>query len=67
MPRMNGHELAQWIATEHPRTPTVLMSGFDLGCEACPLARSCFLLPKPFRPNEAVALLREVLGNRKPD
>lgn len=61
MPGMNGHQLAQWVATNYPQTHTVLMSGFDVACEYCHLAPTCVLLPKPFRPHEAVALMQNVL------
>jgi two-component system, cell cycle response regulator CpdR len=62
MPRMNGHDLARWVAGQFPRTQTVLMSGFDSGCEECPLAGRCRWLSKPFRPSEAVALIDKALS-----
>jgi DNA-binding NtrC family response regulator len=64
MPSMNGHELAQWIDENSPQTPTVLMTGYDLGCETCPRASRCRVLLKPFLPNKAVALVAEVLSMR---
>jgi DNA-binding NtrC family response regulator len=62
MPGMNGHDLVQRIVREYPGTRTVLMSGFNEGCDACPLTRQCRLLPKPFRPSEAVSLVEELLA-----
>jgi DNA-binding NtrC family response regulator len=62
MPKMTGHELAQWIATEHPATRTILMSGFDLACQDCPHAGRCMLIPKPFRPRDAVAQVETALA-----
>jgi DNA-binding NtrC family response regulator len=62
MPRMNGHDLARWIAARHPRTRLVLMSGFDLGCQNCPSAPRCQFLPKPFRLAEALSLVRNALA-----
>ncbi len=62
MPEMDGHELARWIANRYPATRTVLMSGFDSGCHECPLAGRCVLLPKPFRPSEAVSVVGRALA-----
>lgn len=64
MPRMNGHDLARWIAREYPRIPTALMSGYDPGCEECPISGRCRRLAKPFRPSEAVALIGQVLAKQ---
>jgi hypothetical protein len=64
MPDGNGHELMRWIALNLPATRTVLMSGFDVGCEKCSFSPRCKLLAKPFKPEEAVALLTTV-GRRK--
>jgi two-component system cell cycle response regulator CpdR len=64
MPRMNGHDLVQWISRRNPSTQAVLMSGFDLSCENCELAPRCKLLAKPFRPMEAVAMVGQVLADR---
>ncbi|MBZ5586389.1 MAG: response regulator [Acidobacteriia bacterium] len=63
MPEMDGHELARWIANRHPHIRTVLMSGFDSGCHECPLAGRCMLLPKPFRPSEAVSVVARALAD----
>ncbi len=61
MPEMDGHELARWIAERYPRTRTILMSGYDTGCEDCPLTGRCLLLPKPFRPSQAVSIVEMAL------
>ena len=62
MPRMNGRDLARWVAARCPRTRLVLMSGFDLDHEDYALAARCRLLPKPFRPAAAVSVVREALA-----
>ena len=62
MPKMNGHDLAQWVATHSPLTRTVLMSGFDLGCQGCPYASRCHLLTKPFQPDAVVAAVGRILA-----
>ncbi len=62
MPKMNGHDLARWIAARQPETRLVLMSGFDLGCQQCPYAPRCQFLPKPFRLREALSLVGNALG-----
>jgi two-component system cell cycle response regulator CpdR len=63
MPEMDGHDLSRWVAVNHPETRTVLMSGFDAGCQGCPHAPSCVILRKPFRPGEALAAVGHALGN----
>ena len=65
MPKMNGHELVQWIVERHPATRTVLMSGFDLGCQNCARANHCIMLQKPFRPNDALAAVASVLDQER--
>ena len=67
MPDMNGHDLARWIAEQIPGTRTLLMSGFDAGCQGCPFAGRCVLLAKPFRPSEAIAAVEKALGSAPPE
>src|SRR5689334_4976755 len=51
MPRLNGHELVQWVTKWHPAIRCVLMSAFDdADCQDCPFLSGCSLLPKPFNP-----------------
>jgi CheY-like chemotaxis protein len=64
MPKMNGHELARWVAINHPDMRCVLMSGFSLECEQCPLVGRCLLLRKPFAGTEAVAVITDLLRQR---
>ncbi len=61
MPSMNGHELARWVAENYPNTATVLMSGYDLGCENCAYSPRCHLIPKPFRAHEVVKSIATLL------
>jgi DNA-binding NtrC family response regulator len=61
MPGMDGHDLARWVATNHPGTATALMSGYDLKCEMCPFAPRCVLLNKPFRPKEVISTIERLL------
>jgi hypothetical protein len=56
----------RWIALNRPATATVLMTGFDVGCEKCAFSPCCKLLAKPFKPEEAVALLTTVISTAKP-
>jgi DNA-binding NtrC family response regulator len=64
MPGTNGQELARWMATHHPSTRTVLMSGFDDStCELSGIpAQQCPSLSKPFLPSHAIALVDGVLA-----
>jgi DNA-binding NtrC family response regulator len=63
MPEMDGHDLSRWVALNHPEIRTVLMSGFDAGCQDCPHSSSCVILHKPFRPGEALAAVDNALKN----
>jgi DNA-binding NtrC family response regulator len=64
MPGMNGHELVCEVMAQYPDMRCCLMSGFDLACERCGCApRPCTLLPKPFKPHEAIAVIGELLGD----
>lgn len=62
MPKMDGHQLACWVADNHPRLVCVLMSGFGSECERCPFAGGCILLRKPFNPKEAVKVIEQRLN-----
>jgi DNA-binding NtrC family response regulator len=64
MPKMNGHELARWIAGNHPRIRCVLMSGSSPECDECPLAGRCLLLRKPFAPQLAIATVANILSEQ---
>jgi DNA-binding NtrC family response regulator len=62
---MNGHEVVRWVVTKSPDTRTVLMSGYDdIACQHCGVAKyPCRLLPKPFNPKQAVALIDGILDH----
>jgi DNA-binding NtrC family response regulator len=63
MPGMNGHQLVREVMVEYPDMRCCLMSGCDLECSDCGRApRPCTLLPKPFKPHEAIALIAKILG-----
>jgi DNA-binding NtrC family response regulator len=66
MPGMNGHELARWVVQRQPGACAILMSGFDdQECEGCGAGvERCKLLPKPFNPKIAVAMVEQALSNR---
>jgi DNA-binding NtrC family response regulator len=66
MPDGNGHELMRWIALDRSATTTVLMTGFDVGCEKCPFAGRCNVIAKPSQPGEAVALMTSLISTAKP-
>ncbi len=58
MPRLNGVELVQTLATSYPDLPVILMSGYASSALAeLGIAAPCAILPKPF-PSER--LLEEV-------
>jgi two-component system cell cycle response regulator CpdR len=62
MPEMNGQELVRRAAAQYPDMRCCLMSGFDLECDGCRRA-PCALLPKPFKPQDAIALIAQILGD----
>ena len=62
MPGLNGHELAQWVATNHPKTRTALMTGYDATCQGCEYSPRCSLLAKPFLPRDLVSFVTGVLS-----
>jgi CheY-like chemotaxis protein len=62
MPDMNGHELAQWLSAHHPTIRTALMSGYDAVLDGRALAPECQRIAKPFRPEEIVSFVSEVLA-----
>src|SRR5215210_7415635 len=58
MPRLNGVELMQEVATSHSHIPVVLMSGYATAAlSELGIATPCSILPKPF---PAERLLAEV-------
>ena len=58
MPRMNGVELMQKLATSHPELPVILMSGYaTTALSELGIAAPCSILAKPFSPE---SLLTEV-------
>jgi two-component system cell cycle response regulator CpdR len=63
MPGMNGHELAQWVAMNHPKTQTALMTGYDATCQGCPFSPRCSMLAKPFLPKDVVSFVARVLSD----
>jgi two-component system, cell cycle response regulator CpdR len=66
MPEMDGHQLAQWLATHRPSTRTALMSGFDPHCEECGLPKRCRLIAKPFHSGQIVSFVEQILAEEMP-
>jgi DNA-binding NtrC family response regulator len=62
MPEMDGHQLAHWVAVNYPATRRALMSGFHGGCRECSYPPRCHLITKPFRPQEVVSFVGQVLA-----
>jgi DNA-binding NtrC family response regulator len=64
MPGMNGHELVRNVVVQHPNVRCCLMSGLDLERDNFRRTpRQCPLLPKPFRAQQALALIAQILGD----
>jgi DNA-binding NtrC family response regulator len=61
IPPVDGHDLARWVSRNHPAVRCVLMTPLDSECEDCPFASGCKMLPKPFKPQDAVAIIEQVL------
>lgn len=66
MPRLNGVELMQALASSHPDLPVILMSGYasevltDMG-----IAAPCSILAKPFPPERLVEELRRCISHSR--
>ena len=59
MPRMRGDELAVWLRREYPATPVLLMSSVR---PRSPGAQGLPVLEKPFRMEELVSAVQEIIG-----
>jgi CheY-like chemotaxis protein len=67
MPEMDGKALGEWLRTAHPDVPVLFMSGHtggDLERRNLLEPGAC-ILQKPFRPDELVARVQELVTNRK--
>jgi DNA-binding NtrC family response regulator len=62
MSEMSGHELARWIEAHRPATHIALMSGFDPGNYGCASSPKYDFIPKPFRPEQVVSFVEQVLA-----
>jgi DNA-binding NtrC family response regulator len=62
MPPMDGHDLARWAARNHSTVRCVLMTAMDVECEDCPFVSGCKMLAKPFTPQDAVAIIQQILA-----
>lgn len=68
MPRMNGSELAKHPAQSRPEIKVIYMSGYtDKSILQKGLLKSeASFLPKPFKADELLAKIREVLKKGRP-
>jgi DNA-binding NtrC family response regulator len=62
MPKMNGHQLARWIAEYRPGTRMALMSGWDPGCQQCAHSPRCRVIAKPFDCRQILSFVANVLA-----
>jgi DNA-binding NtrC family response regulator len=62
MPKMDGHQLAEWIAKYRPDTRTALMSGWDPGCQQCAYSPRCRIIAKPFGCRQILSFVAEILA-----
>jgi DNA-binding NtrC family response regulator len=66
MPRLNGVELLQTLATAHPTLPVILMTGFGAAELASRgIATPCAVLGKPFSPERLADEVRRCLKERR--
>ena len=62
MPKVNGVELLQVLATIRPTLPVLLMSGYaNAQLEGMGIAAPCAILPKPFAAEQLVEEVRRCL------
>lgn len=66
MPGESGPELAAWVRRHHPTVPVLFISGYaDEATLRYGLDQeNAVLLPKPFRPEQLVARVRQLLDRR---
>jgi DNA-binding NtrC family response regulator len=65
MPRLNGVELIQALATTHPALPIILMTGYGAGALAeRGIAAPCAVLAKPFAAERLVEEVRRCVKER---
>lgn len=65
MPRLNGVELIQALATTHPTLPVILMTGYGAGALAeRGIAAPCAVLAKPFAAERLVEEVRRCVKER---
>jgi two-component system, cell cycle sensor histidine kinase and response regulator CckA len=65
MPRLNGVELMQALATSHPDLPVILMSGYAMAALAeLGIAAPCAILSKPFLSERLLEEVRRCTGQR---
>jgi DNA-binding NtrC family response regulator len=62
MPKMDGHQLARWVAEYSPDTRTALMSGWDPGCQQCAYSPRCRIIAKPFDGRQMLSFVAQVLA-----
>lgn len=63
MPRVNGVELMQALATTHPELPVILMSGYATAAlSELGIAAPCSILNKPFPPDRLLEEVRRCMG-----
>ena len=64
LPRMNGRELSERMAEQHPRVRTLFMSGYtdDAALKDGVLESRAAFLQKPFSMETLLHKVREVLG-----
>ena len=61
---LSGHDLARWVAQNHPSVPCVLMTGFDdTDCDDCPFVSGCVRIRKPFNPKDAISVVSQAIGS----
>src|SRR5260370_39514180 len=65
MPGLGGHELARWLAKHRSEARFILMTGWDTGCEDCPIAGRCHIVRKPFLPKDVVTTIDAILSYRQ--
>jgi DNA-binding response OmpR family regulator len=62
LPGMDGHDLAQHVATHFPSSKVIFVTASHVDCERCPHNRSCPWIAKPFVPKELVRRVAELIG-----
>jgi len=64
LPGMDGHAFARHMALRDSGSPMIFVCTIGEQCEACPHARKCRFIGKPFHPSDVLQTIAEAIHER---